>query len=74
MPARVLHLAPPDLAARFAAAGVRGPLSARQCEELDAVLERARAFEDLPGKWQAALLAAEAGRPSPGGGSCCGGG
>ena len=71
---KVLTLAPPSLAARFAAAAGGEPLSALSPDrraELDAVLARATAFEDLPGKWQAALLAAETGAaPS---GSCCGG-
>jgi len=64
----------PELQERFEAAEVHAPLSAHQRAELDQVLARAGAFEDLPGKWQAALLAAEAdgtGPPAPGG--CCGG-
>lgn len=38
------------------------PLStatAADLRELDEALGRAQAFEDLPGKWQAAILAAE---------------
>ncbi len=55
-----------SVAERFSAASLNPPLSqlshaARA--ELGGVLTRAGAFEDLPGKWQAALLAAEA--PSP---------
>jgi hypothetical protein len=44
-------------------------LSAAQREELDRELEVAESIEDLPGKWQAALLEAELG-PRPGGGHC----
>ena len=73
MAARLLTLAPPDLRARFEAADVRTPLSEHQRAELDAVLSTARAFEDLPGKWQAALLAAEAGASPAAPGGCCGG-
>jgi hypothetical protein len=62
----------PELQERFEAADVRAPLSCHQQEELAAVLEQAGAFEDLPGKWQAALLAAESGAAAPAGG-CCGG-
>jgi hypothetical protein len=70
--------APPDLGVRFAAAAAHEPLSAlaaRQSAELEAVLRTARAPEDLPGKWQAALLAAEAagaGAPASAPGRCCG--
>jgi len=73
MAARLLTLTPPDLRARFEAADVGAPLSALQRIELDAVLTHAGAFEDLPGKWQAALLAAEAGGSPSAPGSCCGG-
>jgi hypothetical protein len=73
MAAKVLTLAPPSLAARFAAAAGGEPLSALspdQRAELDGVLAAVGAFEDLPGKWQAALLAAESGAAPAGG--CCG--
>ena len=36
-------------------------ISAAQREELRGEVEAAEAFEDLPGKWQAAVLAAEGG-------------
>ncbi len=60
------------LAARFTPA-VRDPLSPARRAELDRLLTGAEAFEDLPGWWQAALLAAERDEPQPGGhGHCCG--
>jgi hypothetical protein len=62
----------PELRERFDHADVQAPLSQHQRAELDAVLANSQAFEDLPGKWQAALLAAEtAGAPSTR--TCCGG-
>ncbi len=58
------------LADRFTPA-VRGPLSQERRAELERVLAEAEAFEELPGWWQAALLAAEQdGPPTPG--HCCG--
>ncbi len=80
VPARVLTLAPPDLAGRFRAAAGHEPLSAlpaAAARELAAVLATVTGFEDLPGKWQAALLTAEAARsgsPVAGGMGCCHGG
>jgi hypothetical protein len=80
MPARVIALAPPDLAARFRAAAAEEPLSAlapAAARELAGVLAAVAAFEDLPGKWQAALLAAERARTGSGGAPgmpCCHGG
>ena len=51
-------------------------ISAAQRAELDELLAQASAVEDLPGKWQAAVLEAElraAGdEPAHGGGHCCG--
>jgi hypothetical protein len=56
---------------RFAAAAGREPLNdlaPADRRELAALLEDAAELEDLPGRWQAALLAAEgAGAPS----ACC---
>ncbi|HWT24140.1 MAG TPA: hypothetical protein VN213_11595 [Solirubrobacteraceae bacterium] len=78
MPGRVVAPAPPALAARFAAAAAFEPLSdlaPGDRAELAAVLAGTAAFEDLPGRWQAALLTAEtraAGGEPPAGG-CCGG-
>jgi hypothetical protein len=50
-------------------------ISAAQRAELDELLLQAAAVEDLPGKWQAAVLEAElraAGEaPAHGGGHCC---
>jgi len=62
---------PPMLVDRFAAAGAREPLNALgepDRAELTALLLRVHDFDDLPGRWQAALLAAETG----GGQSGCG--
>ncbi len=66
------------LAERFRAARVHPPLdgvSAAAERELEHALSQASGLEDLPGKWQAALLAAEAvaagGAPAPAH-SCCG--
>ena len=71
MASRVVTLAPPTLRGRFEAAAGGEPLSdlaAGPRKELESVLARAEAFEDLPGKWQAALLQAEGARA--GGGWC----
>ena len=38
-------------------------MSAEQRRELHEALLNAHTFEDLPGKWQAAILKAEAARP-----------
>ena len=73
MAVKVLTLAPPSLRERFAAAAGGEPLralSGEQRAELEAALAAVTAFEELPGQWQAALLAAETGA-APGG--CCGG-
>jgi hypothetical protein len=63
---------------RVAAVAALAPLaelSADQAAELDELLAAADDLEDLPGKWQAAVLEAElraAGEPPPGGhGHCC---
>jgi hypothetical protein len=80
MPARVLTFAAPDLAARFRAAADREPLDALPAgaaAELAALLAEVREFEELPGKWQAALLTAEtapsdSGRAAGMRHSCCG--
>ena len=62
------------LRGRFDAAAAGAPLNAlapADRHELDALLERVREFEDLPGRWQAALLSAEdGGEPDS---ACCGG-
>jgi hypothetical protein len=61
------------LADRFETAAVRAPLASPQRQELDRLLAEVEAFDDLPGWWQAALLAAEQDRPAAGGhGHCCG--
>ena len=64
------------VAARVEAASDRPPLSeisAAARAELDELVAAADSLEDLPGKWQAAVLRAEAdaGDGAPGG--CCGG-
>jgi hypothetical protein len=50
-------------------------ISAQQRDELESLLAEAESVEDLPGKWQAALLEAEARAageaPAHGGGHCC---
>jgi hypothetical protein len=73
--ARVLTLAR-GLAARFHAASAREPLDAlppAAAAELAALLTQVEDFEDLPGKWQAALLAAEGGPGASGVQGChCG--
>jgi hypothetical protein len=63
---------------RVAAVAALAPLadlSADQLAELDELMAGADALEDLPGKWQAAVLEAElrAAGESPGGGHghCC---
>ena len=59
---------------RFAAAADREPLNALgevDRRELDALLERLDELEELPGRWQAALLSAEAGQESSGHRPCC---
>ena len=64
---------PPMLADRFAAAGTREPLNALgepDRAELTALLLRVEDFDELPGRWQAALLAAETGASSGGGCGC----
>ena len=66
-----------SVAERFAIASVRSPLaqlSQAARAELGVILAGVDTFEDLPGKWQAALLEAEA-PPGPAAapviGSCC---
>jgi hypothetical protein len=62
------------LSERFAAAAHAEPLndlSPRDRAELEAQLARAGALEDLPGRWQAALLQAETGAASHTAGCCC---
>ena len=64
-------MAPTDLCGRVEAVADRPPLcemSAEQWRELRAELDAADAVEDLPGKWQAAVLAAEG---AEAGGGCC---
>lgn len=66
-----------ELAERIAAVDAQAPLgelSAADRAELDALAAQAHALEDLPGKWQAAVLAAEgraAGGAAPSHGGCC---
>jgi hypothetical protein len=58
---------------RFAAAAEVAPLNdlaAGDRRELDALLASVSDFEDLPGRWQAALLSAEA-QDSSGQRPCC---
>jgi hypothetical protein len=50
---------------------VLDPLPQARQAEIRRVLAEVDAFEDLPGWWQAALLAAEQERP-PDHGHCCG--
>ena len=62
------------LAERFAAADSREPLNALgepDRAELTALLLRVHEFDELPGRWQAALLSAESG-VAPSGGCGCG--
>jgi hypothetical protein len=66
------------LAERFRAARVHPPLdgvSAAAERELEHALSQASGLEDLPGKWQAALLEAEAARSAEAAPArrCCGG-
>jgi hypothetical protein len=66
-----LGAAPAPLRERFAAAMASEPLSdlaPGDRAELDALLARCAALEELPGRWQAALLAAESGAAAAG---CC---
>lgn len=79
MTVRVINVVPVDLRDRFAAAAAYEPLcdlSETDSHELDEVLAGVDALEDLPGRWQAALLCAEAARAgqAPPPSSCCGGG
>lgn len=66
------------LARRVESVGDRPPLATMgrsQWIELHAFLDEADAFEDLPGKWQAAIAAAEragAGEEAHGGPAGCG--
>ena len=63
------------VAARVEAALNRPPLceiSAAARAELDELVTLADSFEDLPGKWQAAVLRAESGSPDRSGGCCHG--
>jgi hypothetical protein len=65
---------PAMLAERFAVAGRREPLNALSepdRAELAALLLRVSDFDELPGRWQAALLSAESG-VAPSGGCGCG--
>jgi hypothetical protein len=58
---------------RVAAAAAAAPLSelsAGDRAELDSEVALATELEDLPGRWQAAVLAAESGAPAAHG--CCG--
>jgi hypothetical protein len=77
---QLLTIVAPGLRGRFDAAAAYEPLSgltASDAAELDALLTRVPAFDELPGRWQAALLRAEAtraGRAPPPPSSCCGGG
>jgi hypothetical protein len=67
--------APAALAERVARAAAASPLadcSPAQRAELDELLAEASCLEDLPGKWQAAIVAAEQGA-APRGGCCCDG-
>ncbi|HEX8375154.1 MAG TPA: hypothetical protein VF606_08250 [Geminicoccaceae bacterium] len=62
------------LAERVQAAAALPPLSElapADREELQREIARATALEDLPGRWQAAILAAESGEQPATGKSCC---
>jgi len=62
------------LAERFAAAAASQPLNdlaLRDRAELAALLGRVDEFDELPGRWQAALLTAETQRSSSGHRPCC---
>ena len=79
MAGHAIALVEADVRTRFAAAAACEPLSALGAtarDELAALLAAPCAFEELPGKWQAALVAAEtraAGSRPPAGGCCHGG-
>jgi hypothetical protein len=65
------------LAERVSAALRREPLagiSAAAQDELTAALTAAQDLEDLPGKWQAAILRAESAEPDAHSCGCCHGG
>ena len=65
------------LAERVSAALKREPLaniSTAALEELDSAVAGARELEDLPGKWQAAILRAETGEAAASSCGCCHGG
>ena len=53
-----------------------GELSQPDRAELEELVDQADALEDLPGRWQAAVLEAElraaGGEPAGGSGHCCG--
>ena len=57
--------------AAVAAAPPLSELSAADRDELERELKVAGALEDLPGRWQAAVLEAETGPREHGGGHCC---
>jgi hypothetical protein len=62
------------LAERFAVASGSQPLNdlaARDRAELDRLLSRVEEFDELPGRWQAALLSAETQRGSSSGHRPC---
>jgi hypothetical protein len=54
----------PTLRERVEAADVAALLSETQRDELEGELSEAGSLEDLPGKWQAAVLEAEGAAPS----------
>jgi hypothetical protein len=60
---------------RIRAVAPLSEISAAQRDELDSLLASADAVEDLPGKWQAAVLEAElrvaGAAPARGDGHCC---
>jgi hypothetical protein len=61
------------LSERFDAASHSAPLNdlaSHDREELASLLARVNEFEDLPGRWQAALLIAEDARTPPAHGCC----
>jgi hypothetical protein len=65
------------LAERVSAALQRDPLaniSTAALRELDSAVARAQELEDLPGKWQAAILRAESDAPDAPSCGCCHGG
>jgi hypothetical protein len=64
---------PPMLVERFAAAASRQPLNdlgETDRAELAALLLRTDDFDELPGRWQAALLSAESDAPPKRGCGC----